>query len=243
MASPLARRVAIGLALVVSVPAVSASDEPKPAVKAEPKTAEVKKAAAKEDPNRAFEDLLAAAMKDPKQGDFKAMREVFVETTAYSPYNTSWRDALGEVRKKTEAGDAKAAEELLKKTLEADRYMRIDSHLAALRFYDKQGRKDRMDWHGRFLKGIADQLFIPGKGLSYERPIDVVFIEEEYFFLSVLDLQPEKQELHSHEGKKFDVQIVPQTKDEKERRFYFCIESAQKVLHRDLGKFLDPAKK
>ncbi len=190
-----------------------------------------------------FEKLLAAAKKDPAKADWKALRLAFSDTEAYKPYSTDWREEIKTIQQKMQDGDLKGAEALLKPLLERDRYMRLDAHLTAGLLYSRTGQKEKAGWHQDFIKGIIEALVDGGKGLSFQEPIDVLFIDEEYFFLRMLELKGKRQGLILHEGHKFDVYTTEADGPKRERTFYFRVDWPQKSLEKSLKPLLESTKK
>jgi hypothetical protein len=185
--------------------------------------------------DRRFDSLLAAAKKAPEKADWKALRHAFAETSRYQPYNIEWREELSKVTENLEGGDLKKAEAALTKLLDREGYMRIDAHGLAIALYDKSGEKAKADLRRKFMDGIAGTLFVPGTGTSFEKPIEVLFIEEEYFFLGVLELKAQRQGLMMHDGHRFDVYKTEPKDGGEPKEFYFNVDLPQKALGRMLG--------
>ena len=190
---------------------------------------------ATEKADRAFADLLSAAKKDPEKADWKALRHAFAETSRYHPYNIKWRDELAAVREQIEAKRYKEAEAALDALMEREGFMRLDAHGVATVLYDRSGQKDKLDFHSRFAQGIASALFAPGRGLSIEKPIEVLFVDEEYLFLDALELGRKRQALREKDGHWIDVQET-KTRDGKDGdTFYFNIDMPRGALQKMLG--------
>jgi hypothetical protein len=193
-------------------------------------------------PEERFEMLLASAAKDPKKADWKALRHAFAETSHYQPYHAQWRDELGKVGKDIAGGNMQAAEATLTKLLERERFMRLDAQAMAVALYEKTGQKDKALRHRAFLEGLASTVFIPGHGMSFEKPIEVLFIEEEYLLLRGLKVKIKKQALNEHGGHHFDVFTVEAEGDLPERQFYFNIDMPYQALQKSLKGVFDGTK-
>lgn len=189
------------------------------------------------DADARFEARLSKALADPAGADWKALRLAFTDTTFYSPYTTEVRELLDKARKLIDEEKLKEAETLVKKALERDRYMKIDSHMVAGALYDSLGDRKKEQFHRACITGLADALFVPGKGLSAKDAIDVIFIEEEYFFLRVLEVKVKRQGLRSEGGHKYDVIESKSEGDKPSRSFYFNVDLPQKAL----ARMLEPA--
>jgi hypothetical protein len=198
---------------------------------------------AKESPDQVFETLLANAKKAPAKVDWKALRVAFAATSHYDPYNIEWRQDLSKARKDVERGELKAAEAKLGKLLDRERFMRLDGHAVAIALYDKMGDSGKAEKHRAFLEGLSSAVFAPGAGMSFEKPIEVLFIEEEYLVMGSLGLRVKKQALTEHNGHRFDVLTAAGKGDQPERDFYFNIDLPQRALHQSLEKAFDAVKK
>jgi hypothetical protein len=186
-----------------------------------------------------FEALLAAAKADPSKADWKALRLAYAETAQYQPYNIKWREELAKVRGKIAKQDYPAAAADLAKLNEREGFMRLDTHMLAVTVFEKLDQKDKAALHRQFMDGILGTLFVPGTGSSFEKPIDVLFIEEEYLFLEMLEVRAKREGLKSHDGHRFDVYVTQPKAGQTVSRFYFNVDLPQKALHR----MLQPATK
>jgi hypothetical protein len=185
-----------------------------------------------------FEALLSEAKKDPKHANWKELRHAFAQTSHYNPHNTEWGDELAEVRRRFHGGEMEAAEEQITKLLERERFMRLDALLLAGAIYDRTGQEEKEQLNRRFIEGIAGTLFVPGTGMSYEKSIEVLFTDEEYFFLGVIEAKRGSQGLHEHEGHRFDVLETKAKGDEPSRTFYFNIDLPWAAPDRTIGREL-----
>jgi Domain of unknown function (DUF4919) len=189
-----------------------------------------------------FEKLLLAAQKDPKKADWNALRHAFAETSHYQPYNTTWRRDIGKVAKSLHDGKLKEAEAALTKLLERERFMRIDAHAIAVALYDKTGDSQKAQEHKAFLEGLSGAVFAPGHGTRFERPIDVLFIEEEYALVAAMGCKVKQQALSERDGHRLDVLTTAAKPGEPERQLYFNIDMPWKSLERGMTKVLEESK-
>jgi hypothetical protein len=199
--------------------------------------------AARKSPDEKFEALLASALKEPAKAHWKALRHAFAETSRYEPYNSSWREERAKVGKDLRDGNLKAAEAALVKLLERDRFMRLDAQAMAVALYEKMGETEKARKHREFLEGLSRAVFVPGHGTSFEKPIEVLFVDEEYMFLASLGLRMKTQALTEHEGHKFDMLTTHAKGQEPQRDFYFNIDLPWGWLQASLGKDLERANK
>jgi hypothetical protein len=192
----------------------------------------------KQDDQR-FEALLAAAKKDPEKADWKMLRHAFAKTSRYKPYNFMWKGEVEKLRKDVEGDDAKGTETTLKTLLDREGFMRLELHALAFAFYEKTGQAEKALLHKKFIDGFRSVIFVPGRGLSLEKSIEVLFMEEEYMVLRSLDVRVKKQGLVKHEGHWFDVFTPEAGKDEPAEPLYFNIDLPYNVLSESLGGVLD----
>jgi hypothetical protein len=195
---------------------------------------------AQKSPEERFEALLDSAKQDPSKADWIALRHAFAQTSYYLPYNSEWKTELGKVRKDIAEDHLKDAEMALGKLLERERFMRIDALATAVALYEKKGDKDKSRKHRELFEAMAGSVFVPGRGISIERPIEVLFIEEEYFLLASLRIRPGMQSLREQDGHFFDVLTIPASRDRPEHAFYFNIDMPHKALGRLLKAFDKP---
>ncbi len=196
--------------------------------------------AARKSADQEFEALLARAQKDPAKTDWKALRTAFAATSHYKPYNFEWRREIAQVGNDVQQGKLKAAEAMLVKLLERERFMRLDGQALAVALYEKMGESDKVRKHRSYLEGLSSAVFAPGAGMSFEKPINVLFIEEEYLVVGSLGLRVKQQALSEHNGHRFDVLTTAAKGDQPERQFYFNIDLLQQALHQSLDRLLQP---
>jgi hypothetical protein len=194
-----------------------------------------------------FEALLVSAQKDPKKADWKALRHAFSETSQYEPYNVSWRKDILAVGKDIQEGNLKEAEAALVKLLDRERFMRIDGHALAVALYEKTGDSEKARKHRDFLEGLSSEVFIPGHGTSVERPIEVLFLDEEYAMIGAMGLKIRSQAFIKHDGHSFDVLTTHAKPGEPEREFFFNIDmpwnSLQAKTKKMFERLKEPAEK
>jgi hypothetical protein len=190
-----------------------------------------------------FEAMLFAAQKEPGKADWKALRRAFSETSHYEPYNTGWRQDIGKVAKSLHDGKLKEAEDALTKLNERDRFMRIDAHALAVALYEKTGDSEKARKHKDLLEGLSSAVFVPGHGTSFEKPIEVLFMDEEYALLGALGCKMKQQALSDHDGHKFDVLTTEARPGKPELKFYFNIDMPWNHLERGMAKAFGQVKK
>jgi Domain of unknown function (DUF4919) len=189
-----------------------------------------------------FEKLLVAAQKDPKKADWKALRHAFAESSHYQPYNASWRQDISKVAKNLHDGKLKEAEAGLTELLERERFMRVDAHAVALALYEKMGDSEKARKHKDFLEGLSAAIFLPGHGTSFEKPIEVLFVDEEYAVLGAMGCKMKQQALSERDGHRFDVLTTQAKPGEPERQLFFNIDMPWSSLQRGMTKAFEKSK-
>ncbi len=193
--------------------------------------------------DRKFDALLAAAEKDPKKTDWKALRRAFAQTTYYQPYDTSSREEFGKVVEKLRSGNLKEAEAAIVKLNVREHSMRIDGHAIAGVLYEQMGDSEKASKHKAFFEGIHSTLFAPDQGISFEKPIEVLFVDEEYAVLQTMKLKVKSQALSEHDGHRFDVITTHAQPGQPERELYFNIDMPWNSLQAGMSKIFEKSEK
>src|SRR4051794_5873216 len=183
-----------------------------------------------EDADKQFDRMLAAVKENLEKADWLKLRHAFAETTRYQPYNAKWREELNKVRVELKGEDPKAAEAALAKLIEREGYMRLDAHGLASAHYRRTGQKAKEAFHTHFARGIASTIYVPGTGMSFEKPIEVLFIDEEYDFFDSLKMKAKRRGLAAHDDRKFDVFEVAAEAGGEPEKFYFNVDLPQRAL-------------
>ena len=160
-----------------------------------------------------------------------------------SPTTQPWRQDIGKVAKNLHDGKLKEAEDALTKINERERFMRIDAHALALALYEKTGDSEKARKHKDLLEGLSAAVFVPGHGTSFEKPIEVLFMDEEYALLGALGCKMKQQALSEHDGHKFDVLTTEASPGKPARQFYFNIDMPWNHLERGMKKAFEQVKK
>ena len=168
-----------------------------------------------------FDNLLAAAQRDPSAADLHALRMAYTRSPDYRPYthDTEHLDAL---RAALRQNDLEAALEAVQHLLNYN-YLDIEAHMSADYLYLRQDDADRSAYHRAFAKGLLDAILATGNGRSMESAFIVISVPEEYTVLKVLKLKPAQQALIQHKGHWFDMFDV-QHPDTGSFKLYFNID-------------------
>ena len=120
--------------------------------------------------------------------------------------------------------------------------MRIDGHAIAGVLYEQMGDSEKARKHKAFFEGIHSTLFAPDLGNSFEKPIEVLFVDEEYGVLSGMKLKVKSQSLSEHNGHRFDVLTTHAQPGQPERVLYFNIDMPWNSLQTGMSKMFEKAK-
>jgi hypothetical protein len=189
---------------------------------------------AKENPDQKFEKLLAEAHKDPETADWKALRRAFAETSHYQPYDIKVTQELRQISKAIGRGEFESSEAALLKLLERERFMRLDTLAMMMMLCDQTKQVEKESKYRKLVEPILKVLQDPKAGGSFDRAIEVLFIEEEY--LVTVRMPAKRRGLMAHEGHRFDVFAIEAQDDEPAHDLYFNVDLPQKSLGRMLEK-------
>ena len=187
----------------------------------------------KETPDQRFEKLLAAAMKAPEKANWKELREAFSRTTHYHPYNIDVTEKLRKIAQSIGRGQTKESESALLGLLERERFMRLDTLAMLVMLYEKTDQPKKAEKYKKLLDGILGVLKDAEAGTGFEKPIQILFIEEEY--LVTFNMPVRKQSLVVKDGHRFDVLEIESDGDKPAKQVYFDIDltrNARSILGR-----------
>jgi hypothetical protein len=176
----------------------------------------------KETPDQRFEKLLAAAVKAPEKTNWRELREAFSRTTHYQPYSIDVTMKLREIAQSIGRGETQKSETALLELLERERFMRLDTLAMLVMLYEKTAQPKKAEKYQKLLDGIIGVLKYPEEGTSFEKPITVLFIDEEYFVTA--DMPTKQQSLVVHKGHRFDVLETEADGDKPVKKVYFSID-------------------
>ena len=179
-----------------------------------------------------FEKLLADAMKAPEKAGWKPLREAFSRTSHYHPYSIEVDEKLKEIAKAIGRGELKESEAALTKLVERDRFMRFDSMAMLMMLYEKMGQPEKAEKYKKLLDRILEILTYPKNGTSFENPIQILFVQEEYLVTTNMPIKG--QGLAINKGHRFDVFELEADGDQPGKNVYFnidLIQNAKRILY------------
>ena len=131
-------------------------------------------------------------------------------------------------------GEFEPSEAALLKLLDRERSMRFETLAMMMMLCDKSGQPEKAAKYRKLLEPTLKILFDQKLGVSYDQPIEVLFIEEEY--LVTAKLPAKRKGLMTHEGRRFDVFAIEAQGDQPARDLYFNVDLPQKSLTRMFEK-------
>jgi hypothetical protein len=169
-----------------------------------------------------FEELAAAAERDPANADFAVLRAAYIASEAYQPTNHFSQHKL-----RGSTNKAQGFEDIVvfcRKLLE-DNPMDLEARLLLEFAYDQLEQHDLAVKEHAFVSGMLDAIWDSGDGKSFETAWHVVSVAEEYTLLSIMGLEMQTQELFDHEGRWYDVLTCasPKQPDAGPVKLYFDI--------------------
>ena len=171
-----------------------------------------------------FDELLAKAKADPSRTNWKALRHAYSATARYHPYDIGWREELAKIRADAKKGDLKAAEEAVTKLRDRDGWTRIDVLIQAEQIDAALGQKDKARLHHQFVEGYLMTIIAPGRGKSFDKAFEVLYIDEEYLTLHLIGEERQSQALVKEGGHSSDVLTVEAKPGQPVEKFYFNID-------------------
>ena len=178
--------------------------------------------AADETAEQRFERLLAPALQEPARANWKELREAFAGTQAHQPYNTEITTELRRVVRQIGKVEPKESEAALRKIVERERYMRLDSLFLLMQFYEDNNQPDQARKFKGYVDAIIRVLDFPNGGKTMDRAVEVIYIDEEYMFLNGGKSKGQKHLMQ--DGHHFDILTAPADGDTPEHPLYFNID-------------------
>jgi hypothetical protein len=186
------------------------------------------------DADSRYNELLAAAKRDPAKADYTKLREAFAASSAYSPYSRDIDDRTA-IRQAIGREDFQKASALVEELLEKN-FPSIELHELAAKIYRAEQDSKRADFHARVAKGLLDSILASGDGKQFGSAYVVIDVREEYRVIQALSLGHGNQSLRTKDGHAYDVFEFKDPKTEGVERVYFNIDAPHDALRRQLQK-------
>jgi hypothetical protein len=187
-----------------------------------------------------YDAMLEKAKQSPGTTNWRALRIAFTETDRYQPYSREWQGELSKVRESISKKDFKAAEKAIVALRDKEGWTRLEVMMTAENIYDKLGDKKAEELHHKFIEGYLMTILQPDRGQSAKRPFEVIYVDEEYLILDILDEKRESQALMREADHWIDRLTTVAKGDKPARNFYFNVDLPRKQLEK---MFKPPAEK
>lgn len=169
-----------------------------------------------------FDELLAAAERDPASTDFAQLRRAYVVSPRYQPTTH-----FSQAKLQGMTNDVKDVDELALrcKKLADENPMDLEVRLILDFAYSEMEQHDLAAQQHAFINGNLEAIWASGDGKSFETAWVVVSVAEEYTLLSIMGYQMRQQSLMEHGGRWYDMlTCVPRKNPTAEPvEFYFDI--------------------
>lgn len=181
-----------------------------------------------------FEDLLAAAQKNPTEADFHSLRMAYARSSHYQPYAHDLEN-VDALRHALHLNDLEGALGAIQNLL-ANRYLDIEAHMASDYVYTMQGDSERSVYHRAFARGLIDAILASGSGQDFDSAFIVIDVPEEYAVLRVIGLKTLGQELVIYGDHQYDVFTVQHPETGARHKLYFNIDLPKTWLRAHLDE-------
>ena len=181
-----------------------------------------------------FDELVAAAERDPASADFDQLRKAYVASPRYQPTTHFSQAKLQGMTNNVSAVDELA---LRCKKLAEENPMDLEVRLMLDYAYSEMEQHDLAAQQHAFISGHLDAIWASGNGKSFETAWVVVSVAEEYTLLSIMGYKMQQQRLMEHAGRFYDVlDCVPRKDPNAESvEFYFDITDPFSYLSKMFG--------
>lgn len=167
-----------------------------------------------------YEDMVKKVKGGDLNVDFALMRVAYTYTKDHSPYGGGEeRSAMATAFKDKKFDETiKIADKYL-----IENYVDLHAHYYATLAYLELGKSKESDFHKNVLKRLLDAIW-ENDGLTPQTGLIALGISEQYFVMSVEGYQQKMKTLESHDGSKYDVHHVENSKSGEQRKIFFNID-------------------
>ncbi|MCP5381976.1 MAG: DUF4919 domain-containing protein [Kordiimonadaceae bacterium] len=154
--------------------------------------------------------------------DFSELRQIFVNTKRYNPYNSKEETLRAPMAKAMGAKKWKKCISLAEKALDYN-YLYIRGHLNAAYCYSKLENKNKEKFHANILKSLIKAIADTGDGKSPESAFKTISVNEVQSFLLLSGYIVKQQALIQDELGRFDLMTVTDRQTNEELGLYFDV--------------------
>jgi hypothetical protein len=157
-----------------------------------------------------YDRIAAQIAAGDETADWTALRFAAAQADLYGKFDESEAQALmyNALGSKQYSTALFEAQQILKRNIANG-----NAHYVAMIVYDHLGDAAHSDAEEKIVKAISNSIFGTQTGKSAESAWVVVSVDEEYFVLRVLGLQPQKQSLITNGGRAYDEMDVFDSKN------------------------------
>lgn len=149
-----------------------------------------------------YQILLARLKQGDTSIDFSALRNAFVQTDQYDPYQDDFSDETNSMLKALDEKQFEEAIRIAGQLLDTN-YTAMLPHIISAIAWNELGNSEKERFHGEIVKGLVRSLMESGDG-SIEKPYRVIRVQEEYDLINVMGLEFKSQSLLSSEDMMID---------------------------------------
>jgi len=169
------------------------------------------------------------------QSDYTLLRNEYVNTSLYNPFDSNQRDAARAMFEALDANELKKCVKHANTILDVN-FVSLAAHAGAAICYGKLDDSDQQEMHSRIYDGLINAIAATGNGKSPQSAFVVISVDEIYDFLQSQDLEVVSQALQDSGGRKFDVMSVRDPRTSRNFDVYFDISAEQSYFARKLQR-------
>jgi len=172
-----------------------------------------------------YQLLLADAQQAPEPRRLALLREAYIKTSVYKPYQMA-ESAISSLM--FEAIAKKDWQQCLSHTskLLAEQFISLNGHYGAMVCQFESGNTEKGEYHQEVLDGLMAAIWQSGDGKTPETAFFCTSTTELYAFINLHGFNAKAQALVWHEEQPYDLMTIVNPRDEHEFTWYFNI-SAQ----------------
>jgi len=193
-------------------------------------------ASAAADNNRQAYDAIVERIKARGfQSDYTLLRNEYVNTSLYNPFDSHQRDAVRAMFEALDANELKKCVKQANEVLDVN-FTNLSAHAGAAICFGKLDDSDEQEMHSRIYDGLIGAIAATGNGKSPQSAFVVISVDEIYDFLQSQDLEVVTQKLQDSGGRKFDVMSVRDPRTSRNFDVYFDISAEQTYFAKKLQR-------
>lgn len=184
---------------------------------------------------RAYDAIVERIQARGFQSDYTLLREEYLKTDLYDPFDRHQRDAA---RAMFEALDANELTQCVKHAnmILQRNFTSLAAHAGAAICHGKLEDAERQEMHARIYDGLINAIAATGNGKSQRSAFVVLSVDEIYDFLQSQDLEVVGESLVDAGDRKYDVMSVRDPRTGRNFDVYFDISAEQIYFSKKLQR-------